>query len=73
MFVKAGRWRELLKWQTDHRWIPNQVRHTAGKEIRSRFGLEAAQVVLGHAKADFPQVYAERDTEKAAAIMWEVA
>ena len=29
--------------------------------IRSRFGLEAAQVVLGHSKADVTQIYAERD------------
>jgi site-specific recombinase XerC len=29
--------------------------------IRREFGLEAAQVLLGHAKADVTQVYAERD------------
>lgn len=61
--LTPDQWKELLKWQADHRWSPNQLRHTAGTEIRSRFGLEAAQVVLGHAKADVTQVYAERDTE----------
>ena len=43
------------------RWHPNQLRHTFGTEIRARFGLEAAQVLLGHTKANVTQVYAERD------------
>ena len=42
-------------------WHPNQLRHSAATDIRHQFGLEAAQVVLGHAKADVTQVYAERD------------
>ena len=33
-------------------WHPNQLRHTRATEVRKQFGLEAAQVVLGHAKAD---------------------
>ncbi|HUT10977.1 MAG TPA: site-specific integrase, partial [Thermoguttaceae bacterium] len=28
-------------------WSPNRLRHSAGTEIRKRFGLEAAQVTLG--------------------------
>jgi integrase len=51
------------------RWAPNQLRHAAATEIRSRFGLEAASTVLGHSKADVTQIYAERDLQKAAAIM----
>ncbi len=43
------------------RWSPNQLRHAAATEIRRLFGLEAAQVILGHSKADVTQVYAERD------------
>jgi integrase len=46
-------------------WSPNQLRHTAGTEARSHFGLEAAQVMLGHAKADVTQIYAERDRKLA--------
>ena len=46
-------------------WAPNQLRHAAGTAIRKRFGLEAAQVALGHSKADVTQVYAQRDTELA--------
>jgi hypothetical protein len=32
--------------------------------VGREFGLEATQVVLGHAKADVTQVYAERDLAK---------
>jgi integrase len=42
-------------------WHANQLRHSAATEVRQRFGLEAAQILLGHAKADVTQVYAERD------------
>ncbi len=63
---------ELATWREGHRWHPNQLRHTAATDIRTRFGLEAAQVVLGHSRADVTQVYAERDLEKARDVMREV-
>lgn len=47
------------------KWSPNRLRHAVGTEVRSTFGLEASQVVLGHAKADVTQVYAERDLKLA--------
>ncbi len=62
----------LKDWRSAHRWHPNQLRHTTGTEIRKRFGLEAAQVTLGHANANVTQVYAERDMEKAAEVMRQV-
>jgi integrase len=43
------------------RWAPNQLRHAAATRVRKELGLEAAQVLLGHARADVTQVYAERD------------
>ena len=55
---------QLKQWQSDHRWSPNQLRHAKATEIRSEFGLEAAQVILGHRAADVTQIYAERDTAK---------
>jgi integrase len=42
-------------------WSPNQLRHTAATAIRRELGLDAAQVVLGHASADVTQVYAEKN------------
>jgi integrase len=54
------------------RWGPNRLRHAAASWIRSRFGLEAAQVILGHARADISEVYAERDMRLAADIIREI-
>jgi integrase len=63
---------ELAQWRDDHRWSPLQLRHTAATAIRSKYGLESAQVVLGHAKADVTQLYADRDLSKARAIIAEI-
>lgn len=63
---------EAKAWRKAHDWSPNRLRHTAATEIRKKFGLEAAQVVLGHSSADVTQVYAERDQGLAAKIMGEV-
>jgi integrase len=57
------------RWRKDHQWHPNQLRHAAATEIRRKYGLEAAQVTLGHSSADVSQIYAERDLAKAASIM----
>lgn len=40
-------------------WHPNQLRHTAATRIRAAFGLDAAQKILGHERADVSQVYAD--------------
>ena len=53
-------------------WTPNQLRHTAATKLRRRFGLEAAQVVLGHQSADITEIYAERDRELAISVMKEM-
>jgi integrase len=53
-------------------WTPHQLRHTAATEVRKRFGLEAAQCVLGHAELGVTQVYAERDMETARRVMAEI-
>ena len=31
-------------------WHPHQLRHNRGTEVRRKYGIEAAQVALGHAK-----------------------
>jgi len=63
---------ELKAWQSAHRWSPNQLRHAAATEFRSKFGLEVAQVILGHASADVTQVYAERDLAKDAEVARQI-
>ena len=55
-------------WRAAHRWHPNQLRHSFATRVRKERGLEAAQVVLGHATADITQVYAERDLTLAAEV-----
>ena len=59
---------ELKAWQTEHRWHPNQLRHTFATKVRKEHGLEAAQVLLGHAKADVTQIYAEKNEALAVAV-----
>jgi hypothetical protein len=59
---------ELKVWQHAHRWAPNRLRHSFGTKVRKAHGLEAAQVTLGHAKADTTQIYAERNEALAVAI-----
>jgi site-specific recombinase XerC len=55
-------------WRRLHHWHPNRLRHLYASEVRKAHGLEAAQVLLGHASANITQVYAERDMTLAAAV-----
>ena len=60
---------DVRVWQKAHRWHPNQLRHSFATRVRKEHGLEAAQVLLGHARADVTQVYAERNEQLAAEIV----
>jgi integrase len=53
-------------------WHPNQLRHAHGTEVRRLYGLEAAQVALGHERADVTQVYAEKNLAPAARVAAEI-
>lgn len=53
-------------------WHPNQLRHSHATEVRRRFGLEAAQVALGHSQASITEVYAERDLRLAVRVAAEI-
>jgi integrase len=53
-------------------WHPHQLRHNRGTEVRRRYGIEAAQVALGHARADVTEVYAEKNMEMATRIAREM-
>ena len=54
------------------RWVPHQLRHTAADNVRSLFGLEHTQAVLGHAKADMSEHYAKISTAKAIEVAGKV-
>lgn len=49
-------------------WYPLQLRHSRATEVRKTYGLEGAQVALGHANAAVSEVYAERNFELAVTI-----
>ena len=59
------------KAKVEH-WHPYQLRHSFATRVRKEHGLEAAQVALGHAKADVTQVYAERNLDLAVEVARKV-
>lgn len=46
-------------------WHPHQLRHNCATQMRREYGLDVAQIILGHRTADITQVYAEVDRAKA--------
>lgn len=51
-------------------WHPNQLRHLAATELRRKFGIEAAQTILGHRLGSaITEVYAESNADKARGII----
>lgn len=46
-------------------WFPYQLRHVAATEVRKALGVESAQALLGHSRADMTQHYAQISEEKA--------
>lgn len=63
---------EARDWRKANCWSPNQLRHAKATLLRKTYGLETAQVCLGHAKANTTEIYAERDLAKAREVMAEV-
>jgi integrase len=67
------RWAEVVEWWKQHRFHPHQLRHNAATLLRREFGLEAAQLALGHASAQITDaVYAERDRARVIEIMRKI-
>lgn len=56
--------RAATKAKVDH-WFPYQLRHTAASVVREALGVEAAQALLGHSRADMTEHYARLTEEKA--------
>lgn len=50
-------------------WTPNMLRHSAATRIRARFGVEAAQAILGHSRVSTTEIYAEPDYAKAIEVI----
>ena len=41
-------------------WSPNRLRHSRATELRP-YGLDLTKTILGHAKVETTQIYAEKD------------
>lgn len=59
-------------FRADHSWHPHQLRHNAATMLRREYGLEAAQVILGHKTLTVTQIYAEKNVAAAQAIMLKI-
>jgi site-specific recombinase XerC len=62
----------LTTWRREHRWHPNQLRHTSATIIRKEYGIEAARAIIGHSRMTTTEVYAEIDRIKAAGVMAKI-
>ncbi len=63
--LTEGQYSELKAWKKKHRWHPHQLRHAAATAVREQLGLDSAQAVLGHSRADMTQHYAAVNQQKA--------
>lgn len=54
------------------RWHPHQLRHAHATAVRRQYGLEGAQVALGHKQANVAEIYAEKNLDLAVKIALEV-
>lgn len=64
--------RHAREWRRRNCWAPNRLRHAQASRIRAKFGLEAAQVCLGHSDPQVTLRYAEKDFALAADVMRQI-
>jgi len=62
----------VKRWRREHRWAPNQLRHTFATSVRREHGIEAVKILLGHSDLSTSEIYAERDTGKAQAVALKI-
>jgi integrase len=55
----------VAKWQREHRWSPNQLRHQMATRVRREAGIDAAKTLLGHSQLNTTGIYAEQDRQLA--------
>jgi integrase len=58
-------------WRAAHVWHPHQLRHNAATRLRRDYGLEVAQVLLGHKTLSVTQIYAEKNVAAAQRVTAE--
>jgi integrase len=62
----------VAKWRNDHRWRPNQLRHSLATRVRREFDIESAKVLLGHSQVNMSGHYAELDRQRAIKVAREI-
>jgi site-specific recombinase XerD len=62
---------KVRAWRKEHRWHPNQLRHSRATELRCH-GLDLVKTVLGHSRVETSQVYAEKDIAAAMELVAKV-
>ncbi len=67
-----GRLAEQRAWQSSHRWSPNRLRKTLGEEVRTKFGIDHTQAILGHKHAKTSEIYAQVELEKGVRVAREI-
>jgi integrase len=67
--LTAGDRAERRRWRKARRWHPHRLRHNAATMRRKEYGIEVAKIILGHATLSATQVYAERDLDRARAVV----
>jgi integrase len=63
---------KVTAWRKEHRWHVHQLRHRAATDLRKQYGVEVAQVMLGHTKIETAQIYAEKNSQLAQRVAMEV-
>jgi integrase len=66
-------WQKLVAWRESHRWHPHQLRHNMATRVRRDFGIDLAQIVLGHQlESQVTEVYAEVNTSRADEVLAKI-
>jgi integrase len=52
-------------------WSPHQLRHSKGTAVRDKYGVEAAQAILGHDSLKSTEIYSERRLKLARQVAQE--
>jgi integrase len=55
-------------WNAANVWHPHQLRHNVATRLRKDYGLEAAQVILGHKTLRVTELYAQKNVDAAKRI-----
>ena len=53
-------------------WHPHQLRHARATELRRKYGIETARIILGHRSIAITDVYAELDIARARDVMRDI-